>query len=218
MITDDDLRAAGERALAEAVRLFELDVYDPKVEDHSDRAETSRKVIDEILTSAGWIWEVPYRGDTQVEWCGLFAGACWHAAGLEPHWLATYFASTYRLDIWARYHDFTIKRPNPRPSNGPWRLIGNMDAHSTSVPFGPRPGDILMIGDGSPEYGDHITVVESYDPETRIFRHVSGNGVGVGPDGKRRQGIVRGTSHVGGGGYCARRLIRPAPGDLSCHD
>jgi hypothetical protein len=213
-VTDEDLKEAGERAVAEAQRLWALDVYDPPMSLHNEAADRSRKVIDEILTIAGWLWEVPYRGDTACEWCGLFAAACWHAAGIDPCWLATYFASTYRLDIWARYQSFNGKHPNPKPPDGPYRLIANLDAHSTRVPWMPRAGDILMIGDGVPEYGDHITIVESYDPATMTFMTLSGNGVGLGPDGKHRQGIVRATAHVGGGGYCARRLIRPAPGDL----
>ena len=204
----------GDRAVAEARRLFALDVYDPPASMHNEAAERSRKVIDQILTSAGWLWEVPYRGDGQVEWCGLFAAACWHAAGIDPHWLATYFASTYRLDVWARYESFDAKHPNPKPAAGPHRMIANLDAHSTAVPWLPLPGDILMIGDGTPAAGDHITIVESYDPASLTFTTLSGNGVGLGPDGKRRQGIVRSTARVGGAGYCARRLIRPAPGDI----
>lgn len=101
-----DITAAGQKALDEALRFFNLDVYDPAANDHSDAAERSRKVIDEILTTAGWLWEVPFKGVHQVEWCGLFAGACWHAAGLDPKWLATYFASTYRLDLWGQYESF----------------------------------------------------------------------------------------------------------------
>ena len=34
------------------------------------------------------------------------------------------------------------------------------------------------------------------------------------PHAKRRQGVVRGERKLGGSGYCARRLIRPAIGDL----
>ncbi len=75
-------------------------------------------------------------------------------------------------------------------------------------------GDILMIGDGSPKFGDHICLVESFDPDRHTFATLEGNGIGIGPDGKRRQGVVRGVRHLGGSGYCARRLIRPAPGDL----
>jgi len=210
-----DITAAGQRALDEAHRLFALDVWDPPASLHNEAAERSRGVINEVLTSAGWLWEVPYKGDGQVEWCGLFAGACWHAAGLDPKWLATYFASTYRIDTWARYDSFNAQHPNPRPpADVQPRLIASFNQASSSVPWMPMPGDILMIGDGSPAFGDHITIVESYVDETKTFTTISGNGVGIGPDGKRRQGIVRSTAKVGGGGYCARRLVRPAPCDI----
>ncbi len=210
----DALAHAGELALAEAVRLWSLDVYDPPRSDKTPRGIASRAVIDSILLASCWSWEVPYKGDgIGPEWCGLFAGACWRAAGIDPKWLATYFASTWRLDCWARYEAFDAAHPNPRPATDP-RLMAVLDAHSTSIPFRPRAGDILIIGDGQPPTGDHITIVESYDPATRIFRTVSGNGGGIGPDGKRRQGIVRADFRLGGPGYCARRVIRPGFGDL----
>lgn len=212
----NDITAAGQRALDEAHRLFALDVYDPIASDHSDNAERSRKVIDEILTGAGWIWEVPFKGvDQGPEWCGLFAAKCWRAAGIDPKWLATYFASTYRLDLWGRYESFDPKHPNPRPTDGsPLRMMAVLNQASSSLPFEPMPGDILMIGGGTPAMGNHITVVESYDAVGKVFTTISGNGAGTGPDGKHRTGIVRAQTHVGGGGYCARRLIRPAASDL----
>lgn len=209
-----DIALAGQRAITEASRLWNLDVFDPARSDHSDAANHSRRVIDEILMASGWEWQVPYKGDGQVEWCGLFAAACWRAAGIDPKWLATYFASTYRLDVWSRYRDFNPDKPNKRPDHGPYRLIADLDDLSTGVPWDPQAGDILMIGDGNPAMGDHITLVVSYDAGRRVFATLEGNGVGLGPDGKRRQGIVRGVRNLGGQGYCARRLIRPAPGDL----
>lgn len=208
------LKSAGERAIQEATRLWSLDVFDPARSDHSHAADRSRQAIDSILTAAGWIWQVPYKGDGQLEWCGLFAAACWRAAGIDPKWLATYWASTYRLDVWARYRDFNPEHSNKRPTEGPYRLMAELDQFSHSLPFEPQAGDILMIGDGNPAMGDHITLVVNYDPDRKAFATIEGNGVGLGPDGKRRQGIVRAVRNLGGGGYCARRLIRPAPGDL----
>jgi hypothetical protein len=209
-----DLIEAGHAAVTEATRLWSCDVYDPQRSDKSEAAERSRKVIDEIIAAAGWHWQVPYKGDGQVEWCGLFVAACWRAAGLDPKWLATYFASTYRLDTWARYRDFNPEKPNRRPPQGPYRLMAELDDRSLSLPFEPQAGDILMIGDGNPVMGDHITLIVSYDPTRRVFATIEGNGMGLGPDGKRRQGVVRALRNLGGQGYCARRLIRPAPSDV----
>lgn len=214
MKTDDDLKQAGLAAIRNAAERWKSDVIDPPANDHSPRANQSRLAIDDIMRASGWTWQIPYKGDGQVEWCGLFAAACWHTAGIDPKWLATYFASTYRLDIWARYQAFDDKHLNARPLAGPWRMIANLDAISNALPFEPQAGDILTIGDGTPKEGDHICLVESWDESRKVFSTIEGNGVGIGPDGKRRQGIVRGVRHLGGQGYCARRLIRLAPSDL----
>jgi hypothetical protein len=203
----------GELAVAEALRLWRLDVYDPKRSDKSDDAEHSRNVISGIVEAAGWTWKVPYLGDGHVEWCGMFAAACWRKAGIDPKWLATYWASTYRLDAWANYRDFG-KVKNPRPAQGPHRRIVELGPNAVDLPWAPEMGDILTIGDGVPPMGDHICLVVSYDPVRRVFATVEGNGHGVGPDGRRRQGIVRAERKLGGEGYCARRLIRPALADM----
>lgn len=214
MKTEADLAEAGKHAIRDATERWKSDVFDPQASDHSAKANDSRSKIEDILRASEWAWKIPYTGDGHVEWCGLFAAACWRAAGLDPKWLATYFASTYRLDLWARYQTFNAAHENKRPLNGPWRLIANLDASSNVLPFEPQAGDILMIGDGNPAAGDHICLVEKWDESRKVFATIEGNGVGIGPDGKRRQGVVRGVRHLGGQGYCARRLIRPAPSDL----
>lgn len=209
----DALARAGELAIAEAEQLWLLDVSDPSARDQCAHAISSRAVITSIVEACGWTWEVPYRGNGQVEWCVMFAGACWRKAGLDPKWLAAFFASTMRLGAWARYLPWN-EHQNPRPAGADLRLCAWLGRDSTSVPFEPRAGDILTIGDGIPAEGDHCTIVVSYDPVARIFETLEGNGVGIGPDGKSREGIVRAHRRVGGDGYCARMLVRPAPGDL----
>ena len=202
----------GATAVAEARRLFDLDVYDPPRGDQRPAAQRSRLAIDALLKASGWTWEVPYRGDGQVEWCGLFAGACWRTAGMPLDTVRTFLPSTYRLDLWGRYKSFDAKHVNARPLAGPRRLFAEFDEHSTLLPFEPRAGDILTIGPAGSGYGKHICLVESY--ESGVFHTIEGNGVGVGPDGNRRQGIVRGRRSLGGTAWHARRLIRPAPGDV----
>jgi len=207
----DALTRAGKLAIGEADRLWRLDIYDPRRSDKSLEAAKSKGHISFMLMACGWTWEAPYQGDGAVEWCGIFAGTCWKAAGLDPKWLATYFASTYRLDLWGSYRSFNSAHPNPAPKTDR-RLMASLDRDSTSLPFEPMPGDILMIGDGSPACGDHICLVESY--ANGIFKTIEGNGVGLGPNGNRRQGVVKAERKLGGEGYCARRLIRPGFGDL----
>jgi hypothetical protein len=205
---DDLLAAAGRDALAEAQRLFELDVT------NSDTRH-SRDVISSILHTCGWTWPEVYPYHGTVQYCVLTAGHCWAKAGLRSSMLTTFFASTMRVDAWARYQKWN-EHDNPRPPVGPYRLVASLDAHSTrlDLPFTPRAGDIITIGDGDPASGDHCLLVESYDPSNGAFACISGNGAGLGPDGKRRVGIVRSTVRIGGAGYCVRRVIRPSVQDL----
>ena len=210
----DAMSTAGELAVAEALRLWNLDVYDPPKSDKSERAVRCRAVIDDILRASGWTWEVPYLGDGQVQWCGLFAAACWRKAGIDPSWLSTFWASTLRLDAWARGKSW-----NGKAAGGP-RPFVKLDASSkpedcllsdTSLP---KTGDIVIVGDGKPAEGDHIVLCERYDTATGVFETVGGNGVGFGPTGTKRQGVVKADFRVGGGGYCVRLVLRPLPGDL----
>lgn len=67
------LAAAGQAAIDEALRLWRFDIIDPKRSDRSDRANASRGHIEDMVRSCGWDWELPYAGDGDLEWCGLFA-------------------------------------------------------------------------------------------------------------------------------------------------
>ena len=213
----DPLAAAGEAALQEALRLWRFDIIDPKRSDKSSRAILSKDRIEEMIRSCGWDWELPYAGDGDLEWCGIFAGHCWRAA-IPQSTLRAWWPSTYRLDRWASYTRMD-QHVNKVPADhmAPLREYGRLDEDSKHLPWPVRPGDILMVGDGKPGYGDHITLVERYDADERMFYTVEGNGVGVGPTGERRQGVVRAKRPLGarkGHSYIARRLIRPAVTDL----
>jgi len=213
--TDAELAEAGRAAVVEGLRLWHLDIIDPKRSDDSEHAKRSRSDIDAIMIAAGWGSHTPYSGDGAIEWCGFTVAACWRAAGLDPKWLASYFASTYRLDLWGGYRSFSARTPNdPPPAGVQRRLMARLDQNSASLPWEPREGDILTIGDGNPIAGDHICLVRSFDAARGVFSTIEGNGTGIGPDGRRRQGVVLAERRLGGEGYCARRLIRPAPSDL----
>jgi hypothetical protein len=219
-----DVAAAGELAIAEARRLFALDVWDPPRDDDREVAERWRDEITALVSSPaglGWTWEGRYAGDGDFEWCGAFASRCWGVAGLPLAARRTWWASCYRLQRWASYRAIDAKTPNPAPPAGaPRRLCVELTEASHQLPAGveARPGDVLIVGGAGSGPGRHITVVESFDGE--VFRTIEGNGVGLGPDGKRRQGIVRARRPLGlraGQGpqtYHARWLIRPAATDL----
>lgn len=213
------LERAGVAVIEEAHRLWLLDVIDPRVNDRSSNAIRCRGIIDEIVRSdrgAGWSWLPAYAGDGAVEWCGMFAAWCW-ADWLTLPTRKTFWPSTYRLDAWAAYRPVGDAR-NTRPPSGPYRVRVELDERSTDLGgVVPQPGDVLLVGDGSPAYGDHVTLVERYDSATRTFHTYEGNGGGRGPGGNRQHGVVRAERPLGaraGHSYIARRLIRPAPADV----
>lgn len=211
-----DLEAAGRIALAEAVRLFDLDIWDPPEKDHRPIAERWRDEITRMISGdqgLGWTWEGRYVGDGHgAEWCGAFASTAWARAGLPLATRKRSWSSCLRLQRWASCRPGSDGLPNPPPKVGT-RLCVGLDEHSRELPAGviPQAGDVLIVGDVAGP-GKHITIVERFDGAA--FHTVEGNGVGLGPDGKRRQGVVRGVRALGGPGYCARWLIRPAVGDM----
>lgn len=209
------VKAAGELAAQEAERLWALDVFDPKPTDYSVEADRCREIIGEIIRAAGWGWTLPYRGP-EPQWCGLFAAACWKEAGHDPTLFASLWASTYRLQLYARYERFSAKSPaNPPPApQQPRRLITAV-GHGFAPRFTPRRGDIVIVGDGDPTTGDHVTICVGWDAEKMIADTISGNGGGVGPRGNRREGISRRNYAVDqSGGYRILFVIRPAPSDI----
>ncbi len=211
------LELAGQAAAAEAIRLWELDIFDPAVGSSHPRAKTCLAEIERIIRANGWSWALPYKGNGPPQWCGMFAGDCWRTAGLDPSWLPTYFASTYRLNLWASYQKFDVKsKPNPRPST-PHTQTRVRASVRDLLGVTPRPGDIIIVGDGEPQAGDHVTICVGY--KDGVFDTISGNGGGYGPTdygtgGAKREGISRRDYTRSGTGYRAMWLIRPAEGDL----
>jgi len=218
----DRLLVAGRKAIERALAAWQSDITDPPVDDTSDDAVRCKAFIDACIrkpTALGWSWENPYKGDGDFQWCGAFAAFCWPdvKAGLRQ----LYFSSTLRLDRYASYRSY-----NGEINEGAGRLYQQLDENSvpTDLAFEPRQGDILIIGPGRPQhaavpaswhaYGNHICLVESFDASRRIFRTLEGNGNGVGPHGEKQQGVVKGVRSLGGPGWHARRLIRPAIDDL----
>lgn len=212
----DTLTVAASQALANAGSMWKQDIYDPSKSDTSADAARCRGAIDAMIQQGlRWTWEPPYAGDGSFEWCGAFLAWAWIA--VKPSLRQTYYASTYRLDRYARYLPVN-DTPNPKPATGPYRMIVDLDEQSTpaNLTFGVQAGDILLIGP-KPGYGAHICFVEAFDSVKRTFATIEGNGTGRGPNGETQQGVVRASRPLGGspGSWCARRLIRIAPSDLT---
>ncbi len=209
----DKLEVAGRKVADAMVKLWNLDIIDPQIGSKAPRAAKSLGAIEEIIKLNGWSWALPYKGNGPPQWCGMTAGAAWAGAGLNPVWLPTYFASTYRLMLWATYQKFDQKSvPNPDPGHNRKRLYLDLSEASAATTV-PRPGDIVIVGDGDPRVGDHVTICVSF--ANGVFDTISGNGRGRGPKGDTREGVSRKAYAIGqSSGYRPLWLIRPAAADL----
>jgi hypothetical protein len=101
-----------------------------------------------------------------------------------------------------------------------------LDEHSTPdmvTAWGPRPGDILIVGEAGSKMGTHITIVDHWDEHTGTFATLEGNARGTFPaqtPRPGRQGVVMQRRKVGltptesRKNYHARRILRPSILDI----
>lgn len=213
--TEDALTRAGKHALNVGLLHWSHGIMDPTRKAWDDPAfADDRKFIDDCIRSPsglGWgrcsAFTGPYRWDGDYEWCGAFAARCWsHSIGLAIR--KRYFPSTYRLNKYGQHKRAFIESvPTVAPEHRRKWLAIDGDADDIDD-FGPRAGDILIVnGKG---YGQHITIVERWDPDLMHFLTVEGNATGKGPKGERYQGVVRQVRPLA----VCRRLIRPGLCDL----
>jgi hypothetical protein len=222
-IEADVVEACGKLAMTKLLGLWEQNIFDPRHSDKSDEAERCRGVILHIIThGGGWKWVERYKGDGapgNEQWCGFTQAEAW-ADWIPEATRRTWWASCYRLDKWARYSDLDIGDvKNPKPKSGPLRGYWKLNEASAGLPDGYefQVGDVALVGDGRPDYGDHVVGLTGYDPKRRMFHTLEGNGVGKRADGTRGQGIVKAERPIGRrkpGDYHVRRIIRPASTDL----
>lgn len=211
---ENKLAAFGQRVAARMEALWKLDVFDPPKGSSHPRAKFCLKTIEDIIKRNGWSWATPYLGDGPPQWCGMTAGDAYAEAGLDTSWLRDYFASTHRLYCFAKYQRFSrTSKPNPKPDATVTdrRLYVDLRKPFTVKPL---PGDIVIVGDGDPDVGDHVTVNMGYNPTTKTFDTISGNGGGLSPKGVKNNGISRKNYRVGQAGYAPMFLIRLASSDL----
>lgn len=224
--TETMLVTAGQQALDAALGFWGQRIVDPPRSTWREPAwDRSREAIDRMIRGKGglgWSRCSPlvgaYRHDGDFEWCGAFAATAWRTAGLDPELAAVYWSSTYRLD---KYAQRALAFGSPRELRLRRRVTGLGRKYLPFGPettfddvsrFGPRAGDVLIVnGKG---YGQHITLVEAWEPELGAFRTVEGNATGRGPDGTVYQGV---TKNLRPFAVC-RRLIRPTAGDLTEFD
>lgn len=123
-----------------------------------------------------WTWEKPYVTNGPFQWCGAFVAYCYGIAGLKEEIRKERFASTSRLWNWHR-----------KSEEGRCVFKRGKGIVPRAELF--REGDIVVVGDGSKKYGNHITLVHSV-LESQVMTY-EGNGIGLGPDGKSHEGVVK---------------------------
>ena len=222
---DEVIRIYGELAMNRAKRMWLEKVIDPP--SSSDKYERSRNLIDKFIRTEdglNWGWEEPYEKDGDFAWCGSFAAYAWGQVGLNLKLRYRYFASTYRLDRYARYKPAIENTTPVKPENNARKYL-RLDKNSglgDVLEFNPSPGDILLVG--RKNYGSHVTIVERFIPESQEFITLEGNAKGNGPYGKQYEGVIRTKRPLGLSGSAssrtshARRLIRPSIHDITNSD
>lgn len=201
----DKLAERGEAAVKAALEFWNDDIIDPKGTASDAQSVRSRAFIDSIIRTdkgLGWTWEHKYLGDGDFAWCGAFVAACYAKAGLALAIRKKDFASTYRLDHYA----------NPRGLEGQTmydekvRKYCKCESVEDILLFGVQPGDIALVGEKG--HGTHIVLIShAIDKDTPPFIScIEGNGFGAGPEGNKREGVVKKSRSL----EAIRRLIRPA--------
>lgn len=200
--TIDEIRAAW---LAAA-----LDEWGRVVRDDDGGHEGNRADITRYFETCGWSFHLArfggtYREHPTTSWCGIFAGAMGRRLGdyLEPDRcvglmldadVAKYCTpSTERLASPAKWAAANEAMPRIFFGTGEGILRDKATRHIV------KPEDVLLPGvlmtvktsGNKPNVGDHIVLVEKYDPASKTVYTVEGNGRGLLGDGKRGEGVVR---------------------------
>ena len=157
-------------AVARAFNEFETDVAEPPGKnwqriDHYIRSAEALGWPSAALTGSDDSRD--YKRNGQFQWCGAFASFCWSA--LKPEIRRKHLASCYRLDQFSR--------------GTPRRL----------TPSQLLPGDIAIVGTGTPSHGSHVTLVVgriASDKGGAVVPTIEGNAKGRGPKGDIREGVI----------------------------
>lgn len=104
---------------------------------------------------------------SRYQWCGAFAARAWGAAGLSASVRRLRYPSTYRLGSTEAKHGPPLLR-----------------VPSTDL----RPGDVLVVTDGSKAWGSHVCLV--VDVRDGLIYTVEGNARGKIADGWVESGVV----------------------------
>lgn len=175
-----------------------------------------------------------YERNGDFQWCGVFAGYCLGRAGLAWPFRKYDMPSCYRLDRAFRYKGRTIDKgfrvrvpPAAGSKNAMLRPfagneygiedfheeVGDMRRWGAGMrELEPEPGDILIVGDGKPAYGDHVAIVRFTTPPNEVQTY-EGNAKTYGTKGDLREGVGTQTRRLSGS-YRILRVYRWSVADF----
>ncbi|TNF28506.1 MAG: hypothetical protein EP329_17785 [Deltaproteobacteria bacterium] len=177
-----------------------------------------------------------------ADWCGMFVGShLFRGGGLDEE-LRSGFLHTSNVIDYFNYSQKANAKRSPRSiwADGEWHDLKTYHgargsdrkwtsrATVTSVmeaggALDIRPGDVVLIDhSGTKTSPQHITMVESYDPGTKVLNTIEGNTGGIqAPDGKVKgeDGQERWKKHRGpdGSGVHHRDLTNMSKGSRATH-
>lgn len=201
--TIEEIRAAWVRAaLAEWSRV---------VRDDDGGKEGNRSTIAQYFRATGWggwldgVTGGGYKETPRTSWCGHFAGAMGLRIGdyleagrcvgvqLDPDIALYCTPSTDRLASPGKWRAAGLPMPMFYRSRGDEVLRASGSDMTRAPELVLLHGVIATVKTSGhkPENGDHVVIVEEYDPVTRTVSTVEGNGRGMLGDGKQGEGVVR---------------------------
>lgn len=200
LYSDEQLR----RALLDAA----LAEWATVVRDDDGGRPGNRDVITGYFEACRWGFHIPggYVERRDNPWCGIFAGAMGRRVGdhLEP-------GKCVGLTLDADVCLYAMPSTERLASLAKWKQAGAgipvrfrrasvggqfADAalgllHKAEDVLVPGAIATVMTSGNKPEVGDHVVIVESYDPQNKTINTVEGNGRGKLGDGTHGEGVVR---------------------------
>lgn len=126
------------------------------------------------------------------DWCAIFTSWCLYQAGyydeeifkryfycyvVDPRvfWSADEWIESFNLDQKTVYY---APNAHHKLDAMPWNTYYNVDIDPYDMPY--KPGGLVFFGwSGEAKYFDHVAIVVSYDPETRVLTYTNGNSDGL---------------------------------------
>lgn len=201
------------RAMLEAA----LDEWSKVVRDDDRGVPGDREVIAGYFRANGWgAWLDNVTGGGYVEhsrtsWCGQFAAAMGQRVGdylvdgqcvgigLDDDLARGVIVSTARLADRKKWRAAGFDMPTHyRASTVPSMLQRSGDGQLVEAASVLFPGVVATFKTSGrkPQIGDHIVIVERFDPETGLVHTVEGNGRGELGDGSSGEGVIRTTRRL----------------------